>query len=80
MTLMPKDPKNPKEACLLMTKTQPNGIIGYIFGFSVKRSTKLAWSRLEQVNLKKVKKSPQFLSEKKYTVADIIPEVRTTKK
>jgi hypothetical protein len=64
---MPKHPKNPLGLSFndqKMTKTQPNDIIVYIIGFSAKRSTKLAQSRLEPVNLKKVKKSAQFFFSK----------------
>ena len=46
MTLMPKMLKKPLGGMSFndqkMTKTQPNCINVYIFGFSVKRSTKLA--------------------------------------
>ena len=46
MTLMPKMLKKPLGSMSFndqkMTKTQPNCINVYIFGFSVKRSTKLA--------------------------------------
>jgi hypothetical protein len=65
MTFMPKMLKKPLGDMSFndqkMIKTQPNCINAYIFGFSVKRSTKLAESRLATVNSKKAKKSAQFL-------------------
>ena len=54
MTFMPNMLKKPLGGMSFndqkMTKTQPNCINAYIFGFSVKRSTKLAESRLATVN------------------------------